>query len=143
MAKLDDSAIVMSKDRDAAGRQRLVATITWDDASAGDVAELTVGHLFGVVRFTGMAVYGDDGTMTTRQPDIHAAAAGLSSVPAGARTIYQATSTAKATQIADFDVGANGLPCDLSSDVSLYVRLQPNTGSDNDSVTVLYFVAEA
>lgn len=123
---------------DAAGQQLHRLRCTFASAGNATVIELVGGsHLPAACVLQQVHGYAVTGTGATYQIDVHEAAAGLSSVPAGAAKLYEGDSTAKADQSNTARIG--GMVA-LDSGRSLYVRLQPASGSDNAATVDVYIV---
>ena len=123
---------------DAAGRQLHRLRCTFASADGAAVVELVRGtHLPEACVIAQVHGYGVSGSCSSYRPDVHEAAAGLSSVPAGAAMLMQADSTAKASQTNTARIG--GMVA-LDTGRSLYVRLVPDAGTDNAGTVDLYIV---
>lgn len=123
---------------DAAGQQLHRLRCTFASAGNATVIELVGGsHLPAACVLQQVHGYNVTGTGATYQIDVHEAAAGLSSVPAGAAKLYEGDSTAKADQSNTARIG--GMVA-LDSGRSLYVRLQPASGTDNAATVDVYIV---
>ena len=121
---------------DAAGRQLHRLRCTFASAGAGTVVELERGvHLPDACVVAQVHGYGVTGSASNHRPDIHEAAAGLSAVPAGAAMLTRADSTAVADQT---NTSRIGCLVGLESSRSLYVRLVPDSGSDNAGTVDVY-----
>jgi len=121
---------------DAAGRQLHRLRCTFASADGAAVVELIRGtHLPDACVIAQVHGYGLTGSASNYRPDIHEAAEGLSAVPAGSAMLYQADSTKKADQTNTSRIG--GLVA-LASARSLYVRLVPDSGSDNAGTVDVY-----
>lgn len=125
------SSAPVHKSRDASGTQLHTVAIAYQDAATADWVELnTTSHLPQVFSLLAVHAYGESGAQASRQPELVVHTAGEdTSIPAAAKRIYKADSTAVADQIAD-GLGA-GLPVYIPDGYSLYVIPAPNTGSDN------------
>lgn len=109
-------------------------------ASAGNatVVEIVGGlHVPRACTLMQVHGYGVSGTCSNYQIDIHEATASQSSVPAGSAKVFEGLSTAKSDQSNTAKIG--GMIA-LDSGRSLYVRLQPDAGSDNAATVDCYFV---
>ena len=123
---------------DAAGQQLHRLRCSFSSAGAATVVELEVGtHLPAACVLSQVHGYGVSGSCSNYRPDVHEAAAGLSSVPAGAAMLMQADSTSKASQSNTARIG--GMVA-LDAGRSLYVRLVPDAGTDNAGTVDLYIV---
>jgi hypothetical protein len=123
---------------DAANQQLHRLRCTFSSAGAATVVELVGGtHLPAACVLAQVHGYNVTGTGATYQLDVHEAAAGLSSVPAGAAKLFEGTSTAKADQSNTSKIG--GMVA-LDAGRSLYVRLQPASGTDNAATVDVYIV---
>lgn len=123
---------------DAAGQQLHRLRCTFASAGAATVIELEGGaHLPAACVLQQVHAYNVTGTGATYQIDVHEAAAGLSSVPAGAAKLYEGDSTSKSDQSNTARIG--GMVA-LDAGRSLYVRLQPAAGSDNAATVDVYIV---
>ena len=123
---------------DAAGQQLHRLRCSFSSAGATTVSELVGGsHLPAACVLQQVHGYNVTGTGATYQVDVHEAAAGLSSVPATAAKLYEGDSTAKADQSNTARIG--GMVA-LDSGRSLYVRLQPASGTDNAATVDVYIV---
>jgi len=125
------SSAPVHKKRDASGKQLHAVVVAYQDASTADWIELdTTSHLPQVFTLLAVHAYGEGGDQASRQPElvVHTADEDTS-IPASAKRIYKADSTAVADQIAD-SLGA-GVPVYIPDGYSLYVIPAPNTGSNN------------
>jgi len=123
---------------DAAGQQLHRLRCTFSSAGNTTVIELEGGaHLPAACVLQQVHGYDVSGTGATYQIDVHEAAAGLSSVPAGAAKLYEGDSTAQSDQSNTARIG--GMVA-LDSGRSLYVRLQPASGADNAATVDVYIV---
>lgn len=125
--------------RDADGRQVHRVRLTGTSIAAGTVAEITVAaHIAPVCVLQRVNAYNaTGGSMTNRQPDITQGPTGQTSVAASYPVHYQATSTAKATDISDTGLR---LVLAIPETESLYYRMVPDGGSDNAETVDLYFL---
>tara|TARA_Y100001973_G_scaffold89877_1_gene136729 strand:+ start:1698 stop:2114 length:417 start_codon:yes stop_codon:yes gene_type:complete len=123
---------------DSDGKQLHRLRCAFSSAGAGTVIELVGGvHLPAACTLQQVHGYAVSGACVTYQIDVHEAVGSQSSVPADSPMLYQGTSTAKADQSNTAKIG--GMVC-LDSGQSLYVRLVPNTGSDNAATVDVYIV---
>ena len=129
--------ITKAIERDAVGRQLPRIRIVSTTVAAGEVQEiLRVDHIPPACTLVRVHSYATSGGLATRQPDISQMATGQTVLAATAPIHYQASATAKATQISDAKLGVVVL---LPVGESLYFRLQPDTSTGNDT-TDLYFL---
>ncbi len=123
---------------DADNQQLHRLRCTFSSAGAATVVEIVGGtHVPRACRLMQVHGYGVSGTCANYQLDMHEAASSESSVPAGSAKVFEGTSTAKADQSNTAKIG--GMIA-LESGRSLYVRLQPDAGSDNAGTVDCYFV---
>lgn len=127
---------------DAAMRQVHRVRIVGTSIASTTVAEIEVGtHVPRACVLQRVHEYASSGTMTERQPDVWQGEPGQSVVGATWPQHYQATSTAKATQINDTHLGlVLALEDDDGAVESLYYREVPDAGNDNAYTTDLYFL---
>lgn len=124
---------------DANNKQLHRLRCSFSSAAAATVVEIVGGlHVPRACRLMQVHGYNVSGTCANYQLDIHEAASSLSSVPAGAAKQFEGTSTAKADQSNTAKIG--GMVA-LESGRSLYVRLQPDAGSDNAATVDVYFTS--
>jgi hypothetical protein len=121
---------------DAANTQLHVLRCAFSSAGGTTVIELVKGtHLPASGQLLQVHGYNVSGSCSNYQLDVHEAASGLSSIPAGAAKLFEGTSTAKASQSNTAKIGAN---IGLDTGRSLYVRLQPDSGTDNAATVDVY-----
>ena len=131
-------SVVKTVHVDAAGQQLHRLRCSFSSAGAATVVELVGGsHLPAACVLQQVHGYDVSGTGSTYQIDVHEAASGLSSIPAGAAKLYEGDSTAQAEQSNTARIG--GMVA-LDSARSLYVRLQPASGADNAATVDVYIV---
>jgi hypothetical protein len=112
---------------------------TFANAGAATVVELVRGvHVPPACTLSQVHAHGiTAGTATTYQPDIHEAAAGESSVPAGSAKMFDVGSAvAVANQSNVAKIGGMVM---LTEGRSLYVRIGFDSGADNSGVVDVYF----
>ena len=109
---------------------------TFASADSATVVELVAGtHLPLACVLSQVHGYGVSGACSNYQLDVHEAASGLSSVPSGAAKLFEGLSTAKSDQSNTAKIGCLVA---LEAGRSLYVRLQPDAGSDNAATVDVY-----
>ena len=129
-------SVTKSTFTDAGNTQLHVLRCAFSSAGGTTVIELEKGvHLPAAGQLLQVHGYDVSGTCANYQLDAHEAASGLSSVPAGAAKLFEGLSTAKSDQSNTAKIGAN---IGLSTGRSLYVRLQPDAGTDNAATVDVY-----
>ncbi len=130
--------ITVTRLRDSAGQQVHKVRLSGTSIAAGTVAEITVAaHIPQACTLQRVNCFNASGSMSNRQPDITQGPTGQSSVDASWPVHYQATSTAKATDISDTGLR---LVVAVPETESLYYRMVPDGSADNAETVDLYFL---
>ena len=123
---------------DANNKQLHRIRCTFASAANATVVEIVGGvHVPRACQLAQVHGYNVSGSCSNYQLDVHEAASSESSVPAGSAKLFEGLSTSKSDQSNTAKIG--GMVA-LESGRSLYVRLQPDSGSDNAATVDCYFL---
>ena len=127
-------SVTKSTFTDAAQTQLHVLRCAFSSAGGTTVIELEKGvHLPAAAQLLQVHGYNVSGTCANYQLDVHEAASGLSSVPAGAATLFEGLSTAVPDPSNTATTAANTGP---ETRRSPYVRLPPAAGPATPATAV-------